>query len=193
MRLAFIVIWSLSLCISIPFEVNAASDPVLGTLFTGRDQSVSLARIRESLIASFRLKDLNSDGKVTLDEYLANAAEVFLEMEGAVRGVATLPEVQLYRCGKFSGGRGATSQGYVPGGAPFFRAMDAHGNGDVDQPECRAFWAAEFARMDSSRDGRLMSGEYRDYARALFERMDADKDGSLTLDEFLAAQIGPVS
>jgi Ca2+-binding EF-hand superfamily protein len=191
MRLAFLVFWSLSLCLSIPFDAKAAADPVLGTLFTGRDQSAGMARIRESLIATFRLKDVNSDGRVTLTEYLANAAEVFLEMEGAVRGVATLPEVQLYRCGKPMGGRGATSQGHAPGGPAFFRAMDANGNGAVDQPECRAFWAAEFARMDQSRDGRLMPGEYRDYARAIFERMDANKDGVLTLDEFLAAQIGP--
>lgn len=191
MRLVSYVLLVVSLCLSNPFTLSAASDPTLGTLFTGREQSVSLARIRESLIATFRLKDANSDGRVTLEEYLANADEVFLEMEGAVRGVATLAEVQLYRCGKFSGVRGAASQGYVPGGAPFYRAMDANGNGAIDPPECRAFWAAEFARMDKSRDGRLMSGEYRDYARALFESMDVNKDGALTLDEFLAAQIGP--
>jgi hypothetical protein len=170
----------------------AAPDVVLGGLATaGPDCRVALGQLRESLVASFRVKDANGDGRITLDEFLKNAQETFEDMEQRNPGAVSRQEMLDYRCGKTDPSPPLPP---VPGparsGEGFYRHMDLNGDGSVSPAECRAVWSKEFDRMDHGSRQAVTLAQYLAYCRDWFARMDVNNDGYVTLAEYLADQMG---
>lgn len=168
----------------------AASDVVMQGMTKGRDNAVGLDLIQENLIATFRLKDADSDGRITREELLRNASEIFLEMENKTPHVVSLEDMLSYRCGDKKAVPAGQTASRQASGEGFYCRMDANGDGCVDPGECRAAWTAVYQAMNLPRDGRLTLEQYLKATGDWFDRMDANHDGFVTLDEFLADQMG---
>lgn len=193
MRLAFCIVFVLCLLVYPPFgapAARAASDITLPAQVCGKDGLVALAQLRESLVASFRVKDDNSDGRLTMGELLENAREVFLEMEGKTPGAVSLEDLLSYRCGKAGVGRSTPCPGDIPMGQGLYRHMDLNGDGSVDPAECRTVWTEQFALIDKAKVGSITLGQFQERWRDWFARMDANHDGAVTLDEYMLDQMG---
>lgn len=193
MDLAFRNILASTFFVSLIFfvpVVHAASDVTLPDQACGKDGLVALAQLRESLIASFRVKDANSDGRLTMGELLENAREVFLEMESNTRGSVSLEDLLNYRCGKAGLARTAVCPGNIPMGQGLYRHMDLNGDGKVDPAECRAVWTEQFALIDAGKTGRITPEQFEARWREWFARMDVNHDGAVSLDEYMLDQMG---
>jgi len=138
--------------------------------------------------------DRNGDGRISLDEYLAEAGAKFKSIDSANKGRIDAADIAASPAAIARIDRRAEH---------LVRRLDSAGAGYVTADEFAAAAQKRFARLDRNGDGRLTPDEfaarrgYHSVAQAnanptgietqRFDKVDANHDGAVTLDEYSAA------
>ena len=141
--------------------------------------------------------DTNGDGRISLDEYLAEAAKHFQAIDAGNKGSIDAADIAS------SPAALARIDGRAEG---LVKRLDPAGNGYVTLDEFVAGAQKRFARLDRNGDGKLTpdeltfghgrrggngasaaNGDVSRFARQRFDKLDANHDGVVTLDEYVAA------
>jgi Ca2+-binding EF-hand superfamily protein len=150
-----------------------------------------------------RAMDANSDGKVSLDEYVAAATKRFRSIDTQNKGSIDATDIAASP---------QTVQRDQKMAQRFVARMDTAGNGYVSKDEFLAAASTRFARMDSTGTGQVTFSQFqaaapggrghrhgaaaasgkhaqfaRDMAQREFDKIDANHDGGVSKDEYLAA------
>jgi Ca2+-binding EF-hand superfamily protein len=141
--------------------------------------------------------DSNGDGRISLDEYLAEAATHFKTLDSQNKGSIDAADLASSKTAIMRIDHRANA---------LVRRLDAAGNGYVTQDEFVAAAQKRFARLDTNGDGKLTPSELTGrgghgtgsasgatqskWAQAVQKRFaaaDTNHDGAVTLDEYVAA------
>jgi Ca2+-binding EF-hand superfamily protein len=140
--------------------------------------------------------DTNSDGRISLDEYLAAATARFKSIDTKNKG--SIDAADLAASPQAMERIDHRAEGLV-------RRLDTAGNGYVTQDEFVAAAQKRFARLDKNGDGKLTpdeltgrwarggdaaaqgNGRGGKFAAERFNKLDTNHDGVVTLDEYVAA------
>jgi len=154
--------------------------------------AVTMAQVSAARAQTFRERDKNHDGVLTLEEYGGHPGN-FRAMDTNGDGVLSFDEfVNRYR----EGNAGADAQSPAPAApvAPAapdaFTTMDRNGDNAITRSEWRADLApASFARMDRNHDGVVTREEFANplpagSAEARFGELDVNNKGFLNRSEW---------
>lgn len=138
--------------------------------------------------------DRNGDGRISLDEYLAEAGAKFKSIDSANKGRIDAADIAASPAAIARIDRRAER---------LVRRLDSSGAGYVTADEFAAAAQKRFARLDRNGDGRLTPDElathrgHRATAQAgtdptaaamqRFDKIDANHDGAVTIEEYTAA------
>ena len=135
--------------------------------------------------------DRNGDGRISLDEYLAEAADHYRSIDAANKGRVDAADIASSPAALERIDRRAEH---------LVARLDSAGAGYVTADEFAAAAQKRFARLDRNGDGRLTPDEFAGSHRAdaaaahggtahsaRFERIDTNHDGIVTTDEYMAA------
>jgi len=138
--------------------------------------------------------DRNGDGRISLDEYLAEAADHYRSIDAANKGRVDAADIASSPAALERIDRRAEH---------LVARLDSAGAGYVTADEFAAAAQKRFARLDRNGDGRLTPDEFAVHGRhraataananvgtarsARFERIDTNHDGVVTVDEYAAA------
>nr|WP_298097487.1 EF-hand domain-containing protein [uncultured Shinella sp.] len=161
-------------------------------LDTNKDGKVSLDEYKANASAAFKAFDADGNGQVTKDEIKARHA-AFKEARKAVRDAADADKDKareaLQAAGPFM----------LPGAGKMFDRADTDKNGSLSEAEVLAAADKSFARRDGNKDGALdtadagaMKGKGHqgkggeERAERMLKRLDTDGDGKVSQAEMLA-------
>ena len=141
--------------------------------------------------------DSNGDGRISLDEYLATAAQHFQSIDSQNKGAVDAADIASSPQAIARIDRRAEHM---------VKRLDTTGNDYVTQDEFVAAAKRRFAKLDRNGDGKLTPDELRfgrgwkggngatqgsgkgaAFAAQRFEKLDANHDGFVTADEYVAA------
>ncbi|MEA1673855.1 EF-hand domain-containing protein [Nitrospirillum sp. BR 11163] len=149
----------------------------------GRTTSEDAAKV--ALRVWFNRVDTNQDGKLSRDEFQAEADAVFAHYDLNGDGALNVTELEKVRQadrmalmghGGPEGGPHGGPEGIPPDGPP----GGGHGPGGMGGGRGGV---DPIMAADTNLDFRVTRDEFRAYARALFEVIDANHDGQLTIEE----------
>jgi len=135
--------------------------------------------------------DTDGDGRISVSEYLAEAASHFHSIDSARKGRIDATDIAASPAALERIDRHAEH---------LVARLDSAGAGYVTADEFAAAAQKRFARLDRNGDGRLTPDEFGGHGRhraasanggagrsARFERIDTNHDGVVTIDEYAAA------
>jgi Ca2+-binding EF-hand superfamily protein len=140
--------------------------------------------------------DRNGDGRISLDEYLAEAGAHFKAIDGAGKGSIDAADIASSPAAVARIDRRAER---------IVSRLDSAGAGYVTADEFGAAARKRFARLDRNGDGKLSADELGTrghgyarsgrrsnadagtFARQRFDQIDANHDSIVTIDEYVAA------
>src|SRR3954471_21504230 len=136
----------------------------------------------------FARLDANNDGKVTLDEFRAHAAEMFRHVDTDGDGRATLADFQAahekmrveHGGMMHHGPRGDHAGGPPPPGRP-------HGPPPPEQLDADRDGGVTAEQLDAARDGVVPAAEFPAGLEAHLAAADSNHDGAVTREEMEAA------
>jgi Ca2+-binding EF-hand superfamily protein len=155
----------------------------------------TMAQVSAARAQTFRDRDKNHDGVLTLEEYGGHPGN-FHAMDANGDGVLSYDEfVNRYRDANQNAPAQAPAPGTVTTEVPLtpvdaFATMDRNGNGVIDRGEWRSALApASFARLDRNHDGVVTRDEFAnplpyDSAEARFGAMDVNNNGYINRNEW---------
>ncbi len=154
--------------------------------------TLTMAQVSAARAQTFRERDKNHDGVLTLEEYGGHPGN-FRAIDANGDGVLSYDEfVNRYREGNENAPAPApgvtTEVPLTPVDA--FATMDRNGNGVIDRGEWRSALApASFARLDRNHDGVVTRDEFAsplayDSAEARFGEMDVNNNGYVNRNEW---------
>jgi Ca2+-binding EF-hand superfamily protein len=171
---------------------NQMSEITLAGLSHDDQGRVPLSALRAAAIEAFKRKDTKGHGKVTIEEFLANAEVVFNEMDIKKKGYVDLDDLLRYRCGASDlTWSNAPAKEFDPKRG-FYPQMAHPGHAYIEQWEFIKAWTDVFHLTDANHDGKITLQEMKDRWKIWFDHIDANHDGVITLGEFLANQTGGV-
>lgn len=136
--------------------------------------------------------DSNKDGKVSLQEMLAQAETHFQKMDANKDGQISQAERQAMwqqRGGKQMGERKGQHQGHRQGQGQGQGQNQGQNQGQMPKREGKH---QGMQAVDSNNDGMISRAEHLAQAQKMFQRLDANKDGVLSQDELKAKRMrGP--
>ena len=151
--------------------------------------ALTLAQVSAARAQTFRERDKNHDGVLTLEEYGGHPGN-FHAMDANGDGVLSFDEfVNRYREGNQNAPAQAPATPQVTTEVPLtpvdaFATMDRNGNGVIDRGEWRSDLApASFARLDRNHDG-VVTRDALDSAEARFGQMDVNNNGYINRSEW---------
>ena len=118
--------------------------------------------------------DTNSDGKTSLDEFLAAATTRFKRIDAQNKGSVDAAQMA---------NSPAAAERILHHAKSMVSHLDKAGNGYVTPDEFLAGAKKRFTRLDKNGDGKLAPDELG----KRFDKLDANHDGAVTQDEYLAA------
>ncbi len=154
----------------------------------------AMAQLSAAREQTFRERDKNHDGVLTLEEYGGHPGN-FHAMDANGDGVLSLDEfVNRYRGGNENAPAVSAAPAVPAPAAPAapdaFSMMDRNGNGVIDRSEWRSDLApASFARLDRNHDGVVTRDEFAnplpvDSAEARFGDLDRNGNGVIDRNEW---------
>jgi Ca2+-binding EF-hand superfamily protein len=157
--------------------------------------ALTMAQVSAARAQTFRDRDKNHDGVLTLEEYGGHPGN-FRAIDANGDGVLSYDEfVNRYREGNENAPAQVPGNPQVTGEVPLtpvdaFATMDRNGNGVIDRGEWRSPLApASFARLDRNHDGVVTRDEFAsplpfDSAEARFGAMDVNNNGYINRNEW---------
>ena len=152
--------------------------------------ALALAQLAASREQTFRERDRNHDGVLTLEEYGGHPGN-FRAMDANGDRVLSLEEfVNRYREGNENGAVMAPAPPAPVVVPDTFATIDRNGNGRIDRNEWRADLApASFARLDRNHDGVVTRDEFANpmpvgSMEARFGEMDVNNNGFINRSEW---------
>ncbi len=109
----------------------------------------------------FKAIDENADGAISQAENTAQAGQVFDAMDVDSNGKVTREEYMALRLGTQRGWNKARQDSRQASKAGRYAAMDANDDGTLDRTEFVAGAAARFRAADRNRDAKLTPAEFR--------------------------------
>jgi len=167
--------------------------PGCKTLDADSDGFVSLAEFLAPEEEHFAELDLDGDGSVALIEFVGRPEEQFDELDTDGDGALTSDELRPPKP-EGSVGEGAGHRPPHKGmgrGGDRKPMLDADTNGLVSLDEFLAPAEEHFTRLDSDSDGLVSLAEFVERAETRFSELDANEDGQLSDDEFHALRPRP--
>lgn len=158
---------------------GAAPPPSDGAPPCGRHGDIDLGKMKEHAAKMFAAADINGDGKITIEEFVA-----FKPQRGGPDGHPGMGGPGMGGPGMDMGGPGIGMMGMGHGGKPpTAQERDA---------QIQAFETDVFKALDTDHNGQLSQAEFSKahdvvhdvMAKRMFAKLDKNGDGVLTKDEF---------
>ena len=129
----------------------AAVVTVLG-LAAGISAAIAQSASPDAVRKAFAEADVNNDGALNIDEYIANVVYVFKQVDRNRDGYITVEEAKAY---------------WVDFRPDLFKAADRNGDGKLSLGEAVAAKVIDYFEMDTNHDGVISIEEVLVYERAL--------------------------
>jgi Ca2+-binding EF-hand superfamily protein len=171
---------------------HARHTAMIERLDTDKDGKVTLVEFKANAANAFKAFDANGDGQVTKDEIKARHA-AFKDARKAIRAAADTDKDKARETLRAGGAY------MLPGAGKMFDRADTDKNGTLSEAEVLAAAETIFQRRDTNKDGAIDVADIRsggkgkwhgkkseERAQRMLERVDTDKDGKISQAEMLA-------
>ncbi|MEW6365016.1 MAG: hypothetical protein AB1714_10300 [Acidobacteriota bacterium] len=167
--------------------------PLLQSTDTNGDGKISHEELMGGREGWFARIEKDTDGKITLEEFVAYQTAQFKVADGADQdGIVSVEEIEAFFVGpEHKVGKAAKDKaksGAKPAaGSSTFSKMDLNADSSICAVEYVIFWDEVFTRMDANNDGKVTTDEWVARQNNLHKHLDADKDGAVTKEEMKSA------
>ena len=167
--------------------MTAASGEAAGMRGDGNnDVKLSPAEVKAERVMFHATMDVDKDGKVKVEEFVAVLQNDFKSRDTSQDGVLSADEFVVYWCGKGADQKAAKTKSVKPLSTKksMHQQSDKNADGVISEQECVTFWSTRFGAMDINKDVSISMDEFLKVIALAAKNIDANKDGVITVDEY---------